>query len=379
MALTAHQKRIHRTGLIGAVVNSLLAVVKIIFGVLGNSSALLADGIHSFSDLICDFMVILAARFSSPEADDDHPYGHARVQTMATLGVGVFLIFVGLGIGYDGLIHLAHPSLVMPSHYTLWVALISVIANEGLFFYTLHQSKKINSDLLRANAWHSRGDSLSSAVVFVALIGVFAGWGFLDAVASLFVALMIVYMGVKWGFNAANELVDAGLDDRTLKEIRKKILSCPQVVDLHHLKSRKMAERVLLDVHVQVPPYISVSEGHFIVETVRYQLMKAFPMILDVTTHADVVADDDEVVSRFPPGRAQLFKKYSQTWQSLISPQYTLKEVVLHYLGDELELAFIIQGERCPTLKQSQTLTDRLTLAMADEPSINRVEVLWKY
>lgn len=281
--------------LIGASVNALLGIIKLIGGYLYHSHALIADGIHSISDLFTDVMVLLASKYGSLDADDTHPYGHQRIETAATLLLALLLILAGCGIAWDAIDELIHSENTMPGWLSLPVVCISILANETLFHYTRYVGKRINSQLITANAWHHRSDAASSIVVLLGLIGSLAGFIYLDAVAAIIVGLMIVKMGWDYGWNSVKELVDTAVDAELLAEIEQVIQSIDGVQKIHQLRSRFMGNDVLIDVHILVSPKISVSEGHYIAQHVHRALVEQIASVNDVIVHVD--PEDDEVCS----------------------------------------------------------------------------------
>ena len=343
--------------LIGAAVNLFLSIIKLLAGSFGQSPALLADGIHSLSDLFSDALVLLASRFSHLDADVNHPYGHRRIETLATVVLGVFLILVGCGIAYEAIISIAHNTATKPDYYTIVIAIISVLANEILFRYTARVGKKINSPLIIANAWHHRSDALSSFVVCCGIAGALLGYIFLDAIAAIIVAIFIIKMGASFAWKAVVELSDEGLDPATLKPIEAAILATPGVVAMHQLRTRKMAERVYLDVHVQIDPYCTVSEGHFISESVHYGLRAKFKNIADVTVHVDVDEHDASLQQKYLPNRQKLVTELLPELQKLV-PELTCDKVRMHYLADKLSLELILPFKYA---EKSGSLQSKLT------------------
>ncbi|MFT4058098.1 MAG: cation diffusion facilitator family transporter [Legionella sp.] len=281
--------------LLGAFSNAFLGVIKLIGGFLFHSHALVADGLHSFSDLVADSMVLLASKYGSIDADHTHPYGHQRIETAATFLLSLLLILAGFGIAWDSINELIHKTFTMPNWKSLPVICISILANELLFRYTLHVGKHINSKLIIANAWHHRSDAASSLVVFIGLIGSLAGFTYLDTVAAIIVALLIVKMGWDYGWNSIKELVDTAVEPRLLNQIEQVIQKVPGVKKIHQLRSRFMGEDVLIDVHILVSPKISVSEGHYIAQHVHQALVEQIDSIKDVIVHVD--PEDDETCS----------------------------------------------------------------------------------
>jgi cation diffusion facilitator family transporter len=327
-----------RTAVIGAAINFLLSVVKIIAGVIGHSHALVADGIHSLSDLLSDLLVLVAGRRASDGPDHDHPYGHARYETAATFVLGLLLIAVGVGIAWDSIGRLFHPSaLHAPESLTLIAAIASILIKEGLYWWTLRYAKRVKSDLLRANAWHHRTDAASSVVVLIGIAGTMAGLAYLDAIAAIVVALMIAKIGWDLGWQAVNELVDTGLESERLSAVTDTIRSVGGVRDIHMLRTRRYGGQVSADVHVLVDPLVSVSEGHMISLLVEHRLKREIDEITDVTVHID--PEDD---NRFPPPvglplRAEALARLASLWSAI--PEANERErLVLHYLRGAIDI-----------------------------------------
>jgi len=334
----ARYREVRKVTLIGSVVDFLLAVAKIVVGYIGQSQALIADGIHSFSDLITDFMVLFAFKHSNRDADEEHPYGHGRIETLMTVGLGFALILIGVGIAWDALRRLFEPELLFhPSGIVLVIAAISIISKEAIYRYTMAAARKYRSALLRANAWHSRSDAISSIIVFVGVLGAMAGLEYLDAIAAIGVALMIVKIGWDLGWNSVRELIDTALDSEEVERIRAMIADVEGVRSLHMLRTRKMGPDALVDVHILVEPFLSVSEGHQISEAVRIQLVNNIEDVSDVTVHID--AEDDEIAANschLPP-RGQIMARLNQAWQD-IEAASQIQSVTLHYLDGHIHV-----------------------------------------
>jgi cation diffusion facilitator family transporter len=281
--------------LIGAVFNAFLGIAKLIGGFLFHSHALIADGVHSFSDLITDIMVLFASKYGSLGADESHPYGHQRIETAATLFLSLLLSLAGVGIAWDAIDELLHATTTTPGWLSLPIICASILINEGLFHYTHYVGKKINSSLIIANAWHHRSDAASSLVVLLGIIGSLAGYGYLDSVAAVIVGLLIIKMGLDLGWNSVKELVDTAVNPELLAQIEQVIQAVHGVEKIHQLRSRSMGNDVLIDVHIMVSPKISVSEGHYIAQHVHHALIKQIPKVNDVIVHVD--PEDDELCS----------------------------------------------------------------------------------
>jgi cation diffusion facilitator family transporter len=323
---------------VGALINTVLAASKILFGLIGQSQSLVADGIHSFSDLMTDALVFFAARHAKDAPDETHPYGHGRFETVGTLVLGGVLIVVGFGIIWDAGERLFAPEQLMhPATYTLYVAIFSILANEGLFFYTRHLANLINSDLLRANAWHHRSDSVSSVVVLVGIGGTMLGLPYLDAIAAVLVGLMVVQIGWNLGWGAIQELADAGLEEEHLRVIREVIGNVSGVNSVHMLRTRRLGGHAMADVHVQVDPWLSVSEGHRIAEVVQYGLIDQVELLEDVTVHIDPEDDEDGPSCAELPLRQEAQDLLDEHW-SHIACYAEKRRLVLHYLSGRIDV-----------------------------------------
>ncbi|WP_035719402.1 cation diffusion facilitator family transporter [Francisella sp. W12-1067] len=326
--------------LIGMFINALLAIVKVLVGVVGRSPALFADGIHSFSDLLSDAMVLFAAKYANKEEDHNHPYGHERIETLATLILSGLLIAIGFMIVYHSVVSLMTGDYNQPNSYTAFAAIFSIVGNEFIYQYTMAAANKINSDLLRANAWHSRSDMWSSVVVLVGLLGAFAGFVWMDALAAFVVCYMIVKMGIKWGYSAVAELIDEGVDEQTYKAIKEIIASIEDVRDFHYLRTRKMAGKIVLDVHILVDKYCTASEGHYIAEVVKSNIYHKVGGIKDITVHVDVLDHEIGVVKleNFEPSRAQIYSLILNFFATNgLSKSLILdKQISIYYFDEEI-------------------------------------------
>lgn len=322
----------------GGLKNILLAGLKIVFGVIGHSHGLLADGIHSLSDLIVDSVVIIAAKFGNKAADEDHPYGHGRIETAATVLLALILAIAAFAIIINAFITITavHANTV-PAQIVLWIALSSVVLNELLYFWTKHIANRIKSRLLMTNAWHHRSDSASSIAVALGVIGAWLGFPKLDAVAAIIVGLMILKIAWDFGWHSIRELVDTALGMEETEKIKLFIKEIPGVKAIHQLRTRSIAGSIFCDVHVLVDPSISVSEGHYIGQEVDKRLIASFPDITDVTVHIDT--EDDELInpSYNLPDRATLQNILEKHWKNLL-PETAIKTAAFHYLEGKITI-----------------------------------------
>ncbi|MDX1513854.1 MAG: cation diffusion facilitator family transporter [Gammaproteobacteria bacterium] len=373
--LETRYRESRRVTLIGSALDLFLGVIKIIGGIAGHSQALVADGVHSLSDLATDVLVLVAVRHANVDADEDHPYGHARIETAATVGLGVLLILIGVGIGIDAVRNLISPEgLMVPAIWALLIATLSVVSKEWIYRYTMHYARKLKSNLLRANAWHSRSDALSSVVVIVGVGGAQFGFEYLDAVAAMVVAAMIAKIGFDLGWSSLRELVDTGLEPEQLEDIRQTIMSVGGVRDLHELRTRQMGGKALVDVHIILEdPTLSVSEGHHISENVRARLIRRIDHVEDVMVHIDPEDDERVAPSEHLDMRRQVLERMHERWRGLPATS-EVRRVTLHYLDGrvhvELELPLSL-ADRAEELERD------FNEALAGEPDIAGVRLLF--
>jgi cation diffusion facilitator family transporter len=282
-------KAAKRTTLVSVVVNIVLSALQISMGWFAGSQALIADGIHSLSDLVSDFVVLFAGHHSKAEPDADHHYGHYRYENAASLVLGVLLLAVGVGMLWSAINKMIHPAaLVQVSSIALWVALVALVAKEVLFRYMLAVAQRIRSSMLIANAWHARSDAASSLVVALGIGGSLLGYPLLDPIAALVVGLMVAKMGFGFAWNSLHDLMDRAADIEEIEKIRAIILATSGIQGLHDLRTRKMGDLIIVDVHLEICGDITVAEGHDIAVNARKNVMASLP-VLDVMTHVDPV------------------------------------------------------------------------------------------
>ena len=283
------QQAAQRSLWLSVAVNVVLTVLQIVTGLWGGSQALVADALHSLSDLIADFVALLARRHSHKAPDDDHHYGHQRYETAASLALGLLLLGAGASmlLGAGNKITSATP--LAPVHQAaLWVALLTLLAKELLFRYMLKIASEVKSSMLVANAWHARADAASSLVVALGIAGNLAGYAWLDPLAAALVGFMVGKTG--WGFawDALHDLMDRAADADTVAAIRATLLATPGVQGVHDLRTRRMADQIQVDVHLEIDGNLTVHQGHDIAAAARLRVMSSQP-VLDVMTHIDPV------------------------------------------------------------------------------------------
>jgi cation diffusion facilitator family transporter len=315
-------------------INLGLTLIQVLGGFFGKSQSLMADGLHSLADLLSDVLVLFANRHGNKHADAEHPYGHARIETAASLILGASLAALGVGLLVAAGTRLQHPDQVQAVHpMALWVAAIALAAKEGMFRYMLAVAQRVRSQMLVANAWHARSDAASSLVVIVGIVGNLLGYTFLDLVAAAVVGVMIAYMGIQFARDAMSELIDTGLDQEEVRAIRNTLKAVPGVIGLHELRTRKMADNALVDAHIIVEPKISVSEGHYIAEAARIAVLKGHH-VMDVMVHIDSEDDAQTKANVHLPQRHLLLAHLNNRLGEEL-PGST--RVVLHYLGGKIE------------------------------------------
>ncbi len=317
----SQQREAQRVNLATVFTDALLALIKLVVGSLTFSNALIADGIHSLADLLTDIIVMGATHFGRRAPDHDHPYGHGRIETMASLWLGVVLSVVAGAIIWESVQQLW---LGESAHYaSIWAVaatIVALVAKEALFHWTMRIAKRQQSPLLEASAWHSRSDSLSSLIVLVGLVGTWFGLFWLDSVAALLVALLVAKIGFDTLWQAGRELIDTGLPEDQLAELRACANNIPDLKGLHDLRARRIGGDISLDVHLQVESDISVTEAHEIGMAFTARLRQQRDCLRDITFHIDYENDAAEewgVTTRLMPLRSEITALLDHCWKEL--------------------------------------------------------------
>ncbi len=276
-----------RSTWVSVAVNVVLSALQIWVGIFAKSQALVADGIHSLSDLVSDFVVLLAGHHASKDADEGHPYGHHRFETGASLVLGLLLLAVGLGMLWSAVGKLQSPESIAQVHtVALWVAGVALVSKELLFRYMLAVAKRVKSSMLVANAWHARSDAASSLVVGVGILGNLAGYPILDPIAALIVGVMVTKMG--WGFTweALHDLMDRAVDEEEVAAIHQTLLGTPGVKGVHDVRTRKMGDMIVVDAHLEIEATLTIEAGHDIAVVARDRVLQRH-RVLNLMTHLD--------------------------------------------------------------------------------------------
>ena len=326
--LTANEKRnfSNRVTITGSVVDAINGILKLTAGIMSQSQSMIVDGLHSFSDLFTDIFVIFINRYSHEEPDAEHPYGHQRIETLGTLAMGSTLLFVAGAFAYENVIKLYSGGSDLKVNFVSFsITLFSIVSKEGIFHYISRAAKKIKSPLLEASTWHSHTDAFSSLVVMIGLIFSYYGYTWFDSVAAIIVAILIGRIGWNFMKDSLVELADTSISNERMKEYMECIMKIDGVIDAHSLCSRRMGNKAILDVNVQVNQRITASEGHEISSWVAKKLIDQFEEVIDVTVHTDV--EDDLMVAYLSVKNLFLFFRFDaiasleQIWgdQSIIS------------------------------------------------------------
>lgn len=294
--------------LIGALANLLLAVLKIAGGIFGRSTAMVADGIHSLSDLLTDGVVLFTHKIGQLPADENHPYGHGRAETIGATLVGAVIIVAGIGLAYQAWEIISTGAFHNPTWPAALAAVVSIAVNEILFRYTRSAGEQTKSPSLVANAWHHRSDAISSAAALIGIGGAMAGYSIMDPIAAIIVSVMIAKVGYDIAFSGLSDLMDTALSEDETRRIATMINGLPGVIQTHNLRTRRIGGEVLMDVHILVDHEASVTEGHLIAESVRRKLIRTMDNVQDILVHVDT-EDDAEFESIYWANRKYLEKQ----------------------------------------------------------------------
>jgi len=359
---------------ISVFVNIALTITQVAAGIFSHSQSLIADGVHSVSDLISDFLVLIASHHSKTPADDDHPYGHGRIETATSLVLGAILVLTGVGIMYGAAIKLESIGNLPPvTSLALWTAGIALLAKEGLFRYMLKIGEHLRSPMLIANAWHARSDAASSLVVAIGIAANMLGFVYADSVAAIVVGFMIVRMGFVFAWEAFQELIDAGLSFEEVASIRETLMDTQGVQNVHDLRTRKMAHRVLVDAHILVDPKISVSEGHSIAERARKRVIDHHESVNNVLVHVDT--EDDAGYGEDLPvellSREELLKSLVNLFDGLPKPE----QVTFHYLNGKVEADVLIAYNALKTQSAITKANQLIQARLAVHPHFSKIRL----
>ena len=356
-------------------VNIGLTILQIGIGTLAHAQSLVADGFHSLSDLVADFLVLVANFHSRHPADESHPYGHQRIETAASLALGLILFGTGGAILWYAAGRLQHLEMLPAvAPVAFWTALATIGAKEGLFRYMLHVGEKLRSPMLIANAWHARSDAASSLVAACGIGGSLLGMRWLDPLAAVIVGFMILRMGWEFGWEALRELMDEGLSEQALVDIRATLRGTPGVLDVHELRTRRMAHQALVDAHIRVDGRISVSEGHRIAEAARKRVLSGHAQVLDVLVHVDA-EDDSQPGKRSSaelPGREALLDHLREM---LGVEERGVERAVFHYLGEKVDAEVFLAPDLAADVVRMADIHRRLEHGLPGDTAFGSVSL----
>lgn len=373
-----------RVTIIGAIWDTLLGIAKIIAGYLSQSNALIADGIHSLSDLVTDVFVLIASGNSRQAPDKNHPYGHLRFETLTTVLLGLILVVVATGIVFETFNSEATPSTTW---YGVTAVILTIVIKEAIFHYTRRAGEQINSKMLIANAWHSRSDALSSVAVLAGLVGVYFGYPWADKVASVIVGILIAKIAVEMIWENLAELVDTAPDPKTIDHIKQTVDSLKNVMAPHDIRARSMAGKIFLDMHIHVPAHSTVSEGHYLSDLVVYTIKKAHPQVQDVMVHVDT---DDHIQSDtfghehkgkppvlLLPARQQVLADLGFILRRH-RDYLDFEQTQLHYLNRTLSIVLVAKANLSSD-KDFGRVTQSLLIDLGQLPYGQDHQVLWQF
>lgn len=363
------KKEAARVTLVGMWLDLLLGAAKIIGGLNTASFALVTDGIHSLTDAISDVFVLIVSQFSHDAPDAEHPYGHGRFETIGTVVMGMFFFAISAVIIYDSYLRLRAPETIsIPGWGGLIVAGISIMTKEWVYHYTMKTANRLNSSLLRANAWHSRSDAISSIAVLIGIAGALQGFPWLDVVAAIFVALLIARIGWELCLDSLKELVDTAIPVKKQKAIENTILENKGINRITSLRSRMSGGKILLEVQLQVNPRISVSEGHRLGEAVNKSITGGFNDIGDVIVHIDPEPHETHDINVLPL-RDEIVRQIKEQWEDLLVDS-EIRSIDLHYLDNGIEVDLYLHRDNLDDVN-----TDALASALRDIKYISRLKI----
>ena len=270
--------------------NVLLALGKLIAGLIGHSSAMISDAVHSASDVFSTIVVLIGVKLSSKESDKEHPYGHERLECVAAIVLAVVLLLTGLGIGYDAIKNILggnYKELTTPTVLALVAAIISIVAKEAMYWYTRYYAKRIDSSALMADAWHHRSDALSSVGALIGIGGAMLGYPVMDSIASLVIFFFIAKAAYDIFKDAIDKMVDHACDEETEKAIYDAVLEQEEVLGIDMLQTRIFGNKIYVDLEIQLDENYTLKKAHDIAEEVHEHIEQNFPKVKHIMVHVN--------------------------------------------------------------------------------------------
>ena len=284
------QKVAHRVSMITIIGNVALSVIKLIAGIIAHSNAMISDAVHSASDVFSTIVVIIGIKLASKKSDKEHPYGHERLECVAAIVLAIVLFITGLGIGMEALKNIVsgdYENLMVPGILALIAAILSIVAKEGMYWYTRYYAKKIDSSALMADAWHHRSDAFSSIGALIGLGGARLGFPIMDSIASLVIFVFIVKAALDIFKDAMDKMVDHSCDEAMENQLRDCIMRNDKVLGLDLLQTRIFGNKIYVDVEIQADGSLTLREGHKIAETVHDDIERTFPKVKHIMVHVN--------------------------------------------------------------------------------------------
>ena len=362
-----------RAIIVGAIANLLLSLFKFAGGILGNSVALVADAIHSLSDLVTDIIVLFTHRIGKMPQDEDHPYGHGRAETIGAAVIGLLIIATGIGVIHETWETLSDVPGKAPGILAASAAVFSILINEGLFHYSLRVGETTQSPSLIANAWHHRSDAISSIAALIGIVGASQGFPFMDPLAGAVVGCMIVKVGIDITRQGMRDLMDTALSDEHTQKIHSILKEIPEILHFHDLRTRVIGGEFLIDVHILVDPKMTVTEGHRIAETARRNLINAIHNIQDVLVHVDGEHDAD-VEGIYPVTRKELID-VARPIISELGGNISQPEIRVHHIKGKNIMDVFIKIDSQQSMEASRILVANIKSKLETAPQIDQARI----
>lgn len=355
----------------GIALNGPLAAGKIIVGLVAQSQALVADGVHSLSDLASDAAVLWALGHSHRPPDADHPFGHGRFETLATLAIAAMLALAAAGILIDAGLRFLDPPATAPGTMALWVAALSIALKEGLYHYTKIVARRTGSAMMAANAWHHRSDAATSVVALAGIGAAMLGVTWADALGAGIIALMLGRVAWVYGRPAIHELVDTAPSEETGTRITKALISTPGVRDAHDLRLRHMGGTIQADVHITLDPAMTLSEAHRLSEAARAKVLAALPDVSEIIIHPEPDGHADGPAAHETALRPELTRVVRDCLDGIV-PLAAIRHLSLDY-RDEGVIA-VVELRALPVNGAQTHVASRLQQAESD---LSEIRLLW--
>ena len=286
-------KKALRVSIVTIISNILLTVVKLIAGIFAHSSAMVSDAVHSLSDVLSTVVVMIGVKMASKEADDDHPYGHERLECVAALILSIMLFATGIGIGVVGIRNIVFGnSITIPGGIALYAALLSIGVKEAMYWYTRGVAKQINSGALLADAWHHRSDALSSVGSFIGVLGARMGYVYLDSIASIIICVFVIKVAIDIFIDSVEKMVDKACDEDVINKIEDIVSKNSGVIEIDHLRTRKFGGMAYVDIDISVDRNLSIEEAHNISHKVHKDIEKKLDFVKHCRVHVNPYLKD---------------------------------------------------------------------------------------